>query len=425
MEYTQAEGKIFPTSVSANSDDYGDNYYYGKRMALSGDGSVAVVLADPNVGVRNIYAHVYDVSEAGAWTLRHVFVLGPYSDSFQPEISLDGDGDTLLVAYIPTGTVSNNGYIEIHSWDESDWTRTLLIESESFYGPLRSGYACMNYNGDAFSYSHPWGEYGFSSYALWLRVHFLSDDGTNWDDETHINISFDTVGCFLNASGSRLAVLYEAQIHIYQWGGSGYTNLVKIYTVPIPSTSTYQGVLTANSDLSIFAYEVYDNIEGQFAVFLYYLNTSTDAFELLGKIYKDPAAVFDSFSTSSAITSDATSVYIGHSGHDSDTYTNLGCMYLFTGEGGEVLPPSGLPPIGRHVSGTVKEGDDFVSRVVAVYDRDTLELVGSAISDETSGEWSVNNIPSSVTEVFAVCLDDDAGTEYDALIEDRITPEEE
>jgi len=81
---------------------------------------------------------------------------------------------------------------------------------------------------------------------------------------------------------------------------------------------------------------------------------------------------------------------------------------------------SAYPILNSHVvSGIVKEGTNLVPRKVRVYNRDTGVFINEGMSD-ANGIFEVN-VPSN-DEIYVVCLDDDVGTEYNALIYDRITP---
>lgn len=60
------------------------------------------------------------------------------------------------------------------------------------------------------------------------------------------------------------------------------------------------------------------------------------------------------------------------------------------------------------------------ARLVCAYRRDTGALIGSTTSHATTGVFSISS--SYAGECFVVALDDDAGTDYNALIFDRVTP---
>jgi len=84
-----------------------------------------------------------------------------------------------------------------------------------------------------------------------------------------------------------------------------------------------------------------------------------------------------------------------------ETYENFYPIYLY------------------EVSGKVKEQLNFVSRKVRLYNRDSGELISETTSD-SNGDFSITL--ASQNECYAVCLDDDSGVEYNALIYDRIIP---
>lgn len=72
----------------------------------------------------------------------------------------------------------------------------------------------------------------------------------------------------------------------------------------------------------------------------------------------------------------------------------------------------------HHLAGTVKEKGNPVVRTLFTYFRSTGAFFDSASSEE-DGSFSIG-VPDSTTEMFVVCLDDDAGDQYNALIYDRV-----
>lgn len=73
------------------------------------------------------------------------------------------------------------------------------------------------------------------------------------------------------------------------------------------------------------------------------------------------------------------------------------------------------------ISGNVKDDAGAnASRTVRAYRRDTGDLVGSVSSDASTGNFSFNC--KSLGPHTVVFLDDDAGTQYNALVIDRVVP---
>jgi hypothetical protein len=85
------------------------------------------------------------------------------------------------------------------------------------------------------------------------------------------------------------------------------------------------------------------------------------------------------------------------------------------------IDPSHLTAL-KTVSGTVTEGGSAVARTVRAYDRDNGELLGEATSDAGDGTYAFGSLIIPGTDVYVIALDDDAGTDYNALIDDRVTP---
>lgn len=83
------------------------------------------------------------------------------------------------------------------------------------------------------------------------------------------------------------------------------------------------------------------------------------------------------------------------------------------------LPSTQFADTIKNISGIVRNDAGVpVSRKVFLHDRSTGSLVGATVSDSVTGLFS---IPAGV-KCYAVVLDDDEGTTYDALILDNITP---
>ena len=81
---------------------------------------------------------------------------------------------------------------------------------------------------------------------------------------------------------------------------------------------------------------------------------------------------------------------------------------------------SPYPVVTYSVSGIVKEGLSTVARTVRLYNRETGLLIEETTS-ASDGTFAINDLPTQ-DECYAICLDDDLGTEYNALIYDRIIP---
>lgn len=87
----------------------------------------------------------------------------------------------------------------------------------------------------------------------------------------------------------------------------------------------------------------------------------------------------------------------------------------------------GTPPLGTYpdyagqISGNVKDASGAnTARLLRAYRRDTGALSGSATSDASTGNYTINC--PTVGEHTVIALDDDAGSAYNALVLDRITP---
>lgn len=73
--------------------------------------------------------------------------------------------------------------------------------------------------------------------------------------------------------------------------------------------------------------------------------------------------------------------------------------------------------INQNISGTVKEGTTPVAKVVALYDNVTYQYLGQALSDPTTGAFSIPALGRA--QVFAVAFDP---TTFQAQVYDRLTP---
>ena len=78
------------------------------------------------------------------------------------------------------------------------------------------------------------------------------------------------------------------------------------------------------------------------------------------------------------------------------------------------------PPPDYYYHGYVKEKGAYVTRKVYLYKRNTGALIDSCMSNASTGYYLLETSVSG--EHFVVALDDDAGDTYNALIEDRLYP---
>ena len=71
------------------------------------------------------------------------------------------------------------------------------------------------------------------------------------------------------------------------------------------------------------------------------------------------------------------------------------------------------------ISGTVEEVGLFVSRVVHAHKRSNGQLVNTTKAHKGDGTYALA-VPDTSDLYYVVALDDEAGTEYNALICDRV-----
>lgn len=75
------------------------------------------------------------------------------------------------------------------------------------------------------------------------------------------------------------------------------------------------------------------------------------------------------------------------------------------------------------ITGVVKEGITNLNRaVVYLYYRPTGYLIAKVLTDQ-NGQFQFNGLDVNKNDYFVVALDPDGGTQYNALIYDRVTPE--
>lgn len=87
-------------------------------------------------------------------------------------------------------------------------------------------------------------------------------------------------------------------------------------------------------------------------------------------------------------------------------------------------PPTGFSewatPEVRVINGVVTEESVPVARTVRAYDKTTGALIDETVSSAVDGSFTLS--AGDAVEVFAIAFDDDAGTDYNAVILDKITP---
>ena len=73
-----------------------------------------------------------------------------------------------------------------------------------------------------------------------------------------------------------------------------------------------------------------------------------------------------------------------------------------------------------NIVGVVTEDSTYVARVLRLYNRETGDFIAETISSAIDGVYSFQ-VNDEITEYYIVALDDAAGTDYNALIQDRLT----
>lgn len=119
-------------------------------------------------------------------------------------------------------------------------------------------------------------------------------------------------------------------------------------------------------------------------------------------------------------------VNIGASGNGTSTFNgNMSPIRTTKGVARHTsafTPPAlPYPDYAGQIHGNVKDAAGAnAARLLRAYRRDTGALSGSATSDASTGNYTINC--PTVGEHTVIALDDDAGNAYNALVLDRITP---
>ena len=85
------------------------------------------------------------------------------------------------------------------------------------------------------------------------------------------------------------------------------------------------------------------------------------------------------------------------------------------------IRPASMNGLGNSkiVSGIVEETSTFVSRVVLIHKRKNGQVANTTKSRKSDGSYALA-VPDTSDKYYVVALDDDVGTEYNALICDRV-----
>ena len=319
------------------ADDRDENDYFGSSVAVSGDGTTAVIGAlgddDPN-GEDAGSTYVFENAD-GEWTQQSKLAPddGDDGDKFGGSAAVSRDGTTALIGSYLDNDSNGEATGSVYVYEESGdgWTQqSKLIPDDGDENDAFGGTVAVSENASvavigAFSDADPNGEYGGSAYV------FEHSDG-EWTQQSKLAPDDGDDGDYF---GGSVAV-----------SGDGTT-----------------AILGASGD---------ENPNGEAAGSAYVFESAGGDWTQQTKLTPDDGDDEDSFG-SVTISGDGTTAIIGASGDDDPNGEKAGSAYVFGSAGGEWTQQSKLAP---------DDGDaeDFFGRALAV-SRDGMTAIFGAFTD--------------------------------------------
>jgi hypothetical protein len=436
--------EVFQGYDAAAGDRFGDS------VAISGDAKVLAIgvptwegTTDQGTVMIYDWKSTADGLSLGGWYFRGFITAHDFaaSDQLGTSVALNSDG-TKLVAGAPLweGPVTNVGGVYTYLWSSNTWNVTPA--------------ATVLQAGDAATYNFAALNFG-SAVAL-------SPDG--------LILAVGASGWSLNGSN-----LNRGKVYLYDWnsGTSSWQERAQSLFDDAPANSVFFGGSVAmSSGGNVLAVGAHNKTNGGInsgGVAIFDWNSGTSLYQLRGWVYPSDAASADAFGRGVALSSDGTILVVGADQWEgADNISSQGCIYVFEWTGSAWVqraqydPPDGadtdnfgnsvacssaatsiavgapgweqnttvgisgaggvysLDYYRYRISGDVLDASgSAVARDLVAYNRATREHAGETTS---AGDGTYTMGVRTSDDCFVVALDDAAGTVYNALILDKITP---
>jgi hypothetical protein len=243
------------------------NDAFGTSVALSDDGTTALVGAPTVYSSGAGVAYIFHVSSQGSWTSTPVPTAtltnhaGSTGDLFGGEVALSGDGTTALIGATGVSNHAGAGYV-FHAASETAWTSTttplatLTVNGDVAYDELGNGVALSSNGSTALVSDEGLGDYTGAAYV------FHAASSATWKSQsapkatlTH-GVQGDWFGAAVAFSSDGATALIDA------WGANGQKGAAYIFHAASQSSwtssSTPKATLTnsAGAAGSEFGYAV-------------------------------------------------------------------------------------------------------------------------------------------------------------------------
>lgn len=349
---------------------------FGTSIALSKDGLVMAISA-PLYNNGSIY--VYDWNENNNnWDFREILTNDVDYQDYGNNIAINEDGSIIITINSPNIYMYKyeSNKFNLYKTDIKCNGYTVLdICNNILFGKIRYHVFTNNMYQDI---------YWLEKYSLLSNIIIKE---YSWHQSTvlpsyvlNVNSKFIFFEWRLGIKFSTPPYLwYENYFRIYKTLNNDIENITPIFN---NNERLYQGIINNRGNITLLRY--------------YNSNISINYFnDMFKPIQEIPNTTNHSLSGNNNLSKIITGDYNNNTVYTYDiTYTN------------------------NLISGHVKEKFDYVQRIVRLYDKKSGELLDETMSNP-DGSFTLYKIFDE-QEVFALCLDDDAGILYNALIYDNL-----
>lgn len=227
------------TKLTASDGSAGD--YYGYGISLSYNGQIAVVGAWRDNSFKGaIYIYKWNGVD---WDETKLIASDAVdSGYFGIQVSVSGDGNTLITGSYPYNTYQGKGYI--YRWNGVDWDETIIYASDGATGDQFGSYVTLSGDGEtAIIGAYGDDDAGNSSGSVYI----YNWNGASWDEDkisasdgegdeifgSSVSASYDGETLLVGANQDTVNGYNSGSAYIYEWSGSSWDE-----TKIIPSDST-------------------------------------------------------------------------------------------------------------------------------------------------------------------------------------------
>jgi hypothetical protein len=332
---------IFQSKFAGPDTAPGD--FFGYRVSISGDGSYAIAAS---YGDSNYTGSAYIFSRSGSTWGYQSKITGPdaeQGDRFGKSVALSGDGSYALVgAYRHTDVVADQGSAYVFSRSGSSWTFQSEITAPDAAVGDRFGES-VALSGDG-SYAIVGARLDDDVASSSGAAYIFNRSGSSWTFQSKVTApdpnpgGLHFLGCSVAISGDGSYAISGA------YGASDYTGAAYIFSRSGSSWS-YQSKITAPdaAQQDRFGWSVSMSSDGSYAIAgadrddstgsAYIFSRSGSSWSYQSKIRAPGVVTGDNFGYSVSISSDGSYAIAGAYGHDNIYYNTSGAAFTFSRSG--------------------------------------------------------------------------------------------